>query len=54
MSAEKDKFETEELPLILAALKTARDAGAAGTVTVSFSNNGGVMTVIHETKKRFK
>lgn len=49
-----DKFESEDLPKILAALKTAKDAGCAGTVTVQFSDQGGVLTVIHESKKRFK
>ena len=54
MAEEKNKFETEDLPKILAALKTAKEAGAAGSVIVSFAENGGVLTVIHETKKRYK
>ena len=49
-----DKFETEDLPKILAALKTAKDAGCAGSVTVLFTEQGGVLSVVQESKKKFK
>ncbi len=49
-----DKFETEDLPRILAALKAAKDARTASTVTIEFSDNGGVMSVVQVSKKRFK
>lgn len=52
--ADDVKFEREDLPKILAALKTAKDAGVAGSVTITFSDNGGVLTVIQEAKKRWK
>jgi hypothetical protein len=48
------KFENDDLPKILAALETARKAGAKGSVTVQFDANGGVLSVVHETKKSFK
>jgi hypothetical protein len=48
------KFENDDLPKILAALETARTAGAKGSVTVQFDQNGGVLSVVHETKKSFK
>lgn len=52
--AADDKFEREDLPRILAALKTAKDAGVSATVTVTFSDNGGVLSVVQKTEKRFK
>lgn len=52
--ANESKFEQDDLPKILAALKTAKDAGLDGVVTVAFSSDGGVKTVMYENKKRFK
>lgn len=52
--AKEDKFETEDLPKILAALKAAKDAGAASSVIVNFSDQGGVLSVVQESKRRFK
>jgi hypothetical protein len=48
------KFERDDLPKILAALKTAKDAGVDGIVTVAFSHDGGVKTILYDSKKRFK
>lgn len=48
------KFETEDLPKILAALKNAHEAKRYATVTVKFADNGGVVDIILETKKNFK
>lgn len=48
------KFGEQDLPKILAALETARTAGVRGSVTIQFDDKGGVLSVIHETKKTFK
>ena len=50
----EDKFEKEDLPKILAALKNAKDSNQKATVTVVFSDNGGVVDISLEIKKRFK
>ncbi len=52
--AADEKFEAEDLPRILAALKNAKDAKQKATVTVVFSENGGVVDILLEIKKRFK
>jgi len=49
-----DKFESVDLPLILAALQKARTARAAGRVTVDFADNGGVLGVFREFKEKIK
>jgi hypothetical protein len=49
-----DKFETQDLPKILAAIHNARQAKSSGSVTIHFSENGGVISVLMETKKKFK
>jgi hypothetical protein len=49
-----EKFEKEDLPKILAALKNAHDAKQKASVTVNFSENGGVIDILLEIKKRFK
>lgn len=48
------KFEREELPRILAALKNAHDAKMKSRVTIDFAENGGVVAVGLEMKKSFK
>jgi hypothetical protein len=52
--ASNERFEKEDLPKILAALKTAKDAGAAATVTVEFAQDGGVIAVVQNIKRKFK
>jgi hypothetical protein len=54
MSEATEKFEKDDLPKILAALKNAHDAKQKATVTVVFSDNGGVVDILLEIKKRFK
>lgn len=49
-----DKFETEDLPKILLALKAAKEAGANGSVIVHFDKHGGVLSVVRELKQAFK
>ena len=48
------KFESDDLPLILSALQRARTANAAGSVTIHFAENGGVVGIMQETKKKIK
>ena len=48
------KFESEDLPKILAALHNARQSKAKATVTVHIAANGGVIAILLETKKSFK
>ena len=50
----QDKFDSVDLPLILAALHKARTAKAAGRVTVDFADNGGVLSVFRESKEKIK
>jgi hypothetical protein len=52
--AADEKFEAEDLPKILAALKNAHDAKQKAEVKVTFADNGGVVGIILETKKQFK
>lgn len=49
-----NKFESEDLPKILAALKRAHEAGQTSRVTVEFSADGGVISVLMESKQKFK
>lgn len=48
------KFESDDLPKILAALKNAHDAKQKATVIVQFADNGGVVDISLETKRKFK
>ena len=48
------KFESEDLPKILAALHTAYNSKTKSTVKVEFAENGGVTDIALETKKKFK
>lgn len=52
--AKPSKFETEDLPKILAALKRAHEARVPSTVTIDFAHDGGVQTVFVTSKERFK
>jgi hypothetical protein len=52
--AELDKFEQEDLPRILAALKTAKESQMACEVTVKFTHQGGVIDILYRSEKRFK
>ena len=48
------KFESEDLPKILAALANARNSKAKATVTVHFADNGGVIAVKSNIEKNYK
>jgi len=50
----EDKFTSEDLPKILAALQNAHEAKAAGSVIIHFADNGGVISVLQEIKKKYK
>jgi len=50
----EDKFTAEDLPKILAALHNAHEAKAAGSVIIHFADNGGVISVLQEIKKKYK
>lgn len=50
----RDKFQEEDLPRILAALQNARTAKAAGSVRVEFGDNGGVIAIMQEIKRKYK
>ncbi len=52
--AERNKFEDEDIPLILATLKRAHDGKKFARVTVDFSKDGGVVSVQLETKDKVK
>jgi hypothetical protein len=54
MSPVDVKFEQEDLPKIHAALSTARQAKASAKVTIDIADNGGVIAVHLETKRKFK
>lgn len=49
-----DKFEEQDLPKILAALHTAKEAKMACEVTVKFTHQGGVIDILYKSEKRFK
>ena len=44
--AEDTKFQNDDLPKILAALKNAHDAKQKAEVKVSFADNGGVVGIL--------
>lgn len=48
------KFESEDLPKILAALANARNSKAKATVTIRFWENGGVVEIKSNIEKTFK
>jgi len=55
LSGEKDtRFETEDAPRILDAVRQARQAKSPSSVTITVDGNGGVTTVMLEIKKRIK
>ena len=49
-----DKFEELDLPKILAALQKAREAKAPSRLIVDVADTGGIISVMLETKRRFK
>lgn len=49
-----DKFESTDLPLILAALKKAHEGKKFARVIVDFSKDGGVVSVQLESKEKLK
>ena len=49
-----DSFESNDLPVILAALKKAHDSKHSARVTIDFSSNGGVIAVLLEEKIKMK
>lgn len=54
MADTNNKFENEDLPKILAALKRAKDGGSPARVTVDFSKDGGVVAILLEPKIKIK
>ena len=52
--ADPDKFEREDLPKILAALKTAKDSQMDSEVLVKFTHQGGVIDIRLTSEKKFK
>ncbi len=51
---QNDKFISDDLPKIHAALEKARTAKAAGRVIVEFSDNGGVLGIKREFTEKIK
>lgn len=49
-----DKFEDKDLPLILAALHTARESKTPSRVIIDFAGDSGVLSIQVESKKKFK
>ena len=49
-----NKFENDDLPRILAALHAARESKCASTVKIEFAQNGGVIDVTADFKRKFK
>jgi len=54
MAEKQSKFEMEDVPLILATLKRAHDAGKFSRLTVDFNKDGGVVSVQLETRDKVK
>jgi hypothetical protein len=54
MAGNKEKFEEEDVPLILATLKSAHDGKKYARVTIDFDKNGGVVSVQVDTKDKVK
>ena len=54
ISEPQSKFENEDLPKIHAALYSAITAKAQSVVCVHIAENGGVVAITQETKKKFK
>lgn len=50
----EEKFEREDLPRIHAALQVARERKEACSIKIDISENGGVISVVLEAKRRFK
>ena len=51
---ERNKFEDEDIPLILATLKRAHEGKKFARLTVDFNKDGGVVSVQLETKDKVK
>lgn len=49
-----DKFEEQDLPKILAALQTAKTSKQNARVIIDFTENGGVIGIQLESKRKFK
>jgi hypothetical protein len=54
MPERSEKFENEDIPLILATLKRAHEGKKFARVTIDFSKDGGVVSVQLETKDKVK
>jgi hypothetical protein len=54
MAESRSKFENEDIPLILATLKRAHEAGKFSRLTVDFNKDGGVVSVQLETRDKVK
>jgi hypothetical protein len=51
---ERNKFEQEDVPVILATLKRAHDGKKYARMIVDFNKDGGVVSVQLETKEKIK
>jgi hypothetical protein len=54
VASTEDKFEMNDVPLVLAALKKAHEAKKTSRITVDIHENGGVVSVQLETKEKLK
>lgn len=53
-SAADEKFEKDDLPKIHAAIERARQGGTPAKVIVDVSETGGIISILLESKKKFK
>ena len=49
-----DKFQQEDLPKILEAIKSAKESGESARVQVDFAPNGGVLSIKTTKEKKYK
>jgi hypothetical protein len=54
VSDKPSKVETEDIPRILAAVKTAVDSRQTCRIVIDVAENGGVIGIQLESKKKFK
>jgi hypothetical protein len=54
MAGSSEKFEKEDVPLILATLKKAHEGKKFARLTVDFNKDGGVVSVQLDTKDKVK
>ena len=54
MSQDREKKQQEDAMKIMAAVIDARERGETSRLTVEFADNGGVVSITVESKKRYK